>query len=397
MNHSGQFLARIGAAGMAFWMLFALTGCQAPRSNQIPSWWQDPHRHDDQFLYFKAEGVSSRSYEQAREEARKILQTKLSEYILADQEMVKRQQADLADFPLPELDVSFRDDEGRLAGTYHVWLLGRFPRSEYEAIRLRLEKGRKLGEAWARAQSALNRQQAAEAEKLLLTIIKVYDSALRPSFAAEEAKLALAGLYLGQQRGLKARQWIEDVQASTTDPAWRARANELLGQVPAISLKDAFESKRVGLYGCARTNGKTAFDSRLTQELGTRLAKDGIQTVVRSSLIPLTEGFDDGALKQIAAALHAQKADVALVLLLDIDTSKTGVRVAIPGTDATTTALDAKLTYFVVRTSDGCVLAADNTAGQSSGWAGMINAILTHRRHLPSYAAAIAEGLGQVE
>lgn len=375
-------------------MLCLLPGCQAPRSSQIPSWWQDPHRHDNQHLYFKAEGVSSRSYEQARAEAREILRGKLSKFILDDLADARLSPDGLNAFPLQELDVSFGDEEGRIGGYYHVWLLGLFPRSEYDLIRQRLEKGRTLGRAWAKAQSALNREQAAEAEKWLLAIIKAYDSALRPSFAAEEVKLALAGLYLGQRRGLKARQWIEDVQASTTDSAWRARANELLGQVPEVSLKDAFEDKRVGIYCCARTDGKMATDPLLAQELETRLAKDGVLTVGHSGLIPAaTDSLDAMSLKRIAATLRAQKADVAFVLVLDIDT--TGVPVKVPGAEIAVKPWGAKLTYHVVRTSDGKILASESTVGSANVRPGLVNAILTLPRHLPRHAAGIAEGLGQ--
>ena len=394
----GMFSRRGRAAILALGLLSLLPGCQAPRSRQIPSWWQDPHQHDGQHLYFKAEGVSSRSYEQARNEAHEILRGKLSEYILADLADARLAQNSLEMFPLQELDAAFRDEEGRLDGSYHVWLLGRFPRSEYELIRQRLEKGRKLGEAWAAAQSAIHRGQSAEAEKLLLAIIQAYDQALRPSFAVEEAKLALAGIYLGQRRGLRARQWLADVQGSTTDPVWRTRAGELLNQVPGISLKDAFEDKKVGIYCCARTDGQMAADPLLAQELEGRLAKEGVLAVVRSGLIPAATGSFDGAvLKQIAAKLGAQGADVVLVLSLDIDTTKTGVQVAIPGTEATTDAMDAKLVYYVVRASDGQLLASDSTKGFSNARPGLLNVILTHPRHLPNHAAAIAAGLGQTE
>lgn len=106
------------------------------------------------------------------------------------------------------------------------------------------------------------------------------------------------------------------------------------------------------------------------------------------------DGFDDAAIKRIAAASAAQKADAALVILLDIDTTKMGTKIEIPGTSDTTDALDAKLAYFVIRASDGLVLASDSTVGLSSARTGMLNTILTHRRHLPSHAPAIAEGLG---
>ncbi len=273
-------------------------------------------------------------------------------------------------------------------------MLGRYPRSEYNRIRERLEIGIRLESQWREAQSAANRQQIAAEEGLLLGIVQSYDEALRTSFALEAVKLELAGLYLKQNRGLKARQWIVDVKKSTLDRDWRSRAEELAGQLPAFSLKDAFEGRTAGIYCCVREDGKFAIDSRLTQELNVRLVKAGVRTVALHDLIQTgRDGFDDAAMKRIAAVFMSQKADAALVILLDIDASKTGEQVEIPGTVDTADALDAKLSYFVIRVSDGLVLASDSTEGLSNARTGMLNTILTHRRHLPSHAPAIADGL----
>lgn len=389
------FGAGIFLAILTGWLCAGVTGCQSTRSSQVPSWWDRPHKHDAQHLYFTAEGISTRTYEDARQEAREMLRTKLTEYILSDMASTSPIGNGGPEFSLKELDASYGDEEGRIGRAYHVWLMGRYPVEEYNLIRDRLEKGKKLGEVWEKAQSAANRQQFSEAERLLQGIIQRYDSALRVSFDLEEVKLALASVYLKQGRGLKARQWIVDVQNSTQVSIWRIRANELFNQLPAISLKDAFEGKRIGIYACVRSNGETEFDLGLTQEIEVRLAKDGMRTSDCSKLKP-PQRFDNKSVAQMARAIGAQKADVAFVILLDIDTSKTGAKVSIPGTAATTMAMDAKMTYFVVRLSDGLVMASDSTSGLSSAKAGMVNAILTHRRHLPNYAPVIAAGLGEL-
>ncbi len=373
-------------------IIMGLSGCNSARSSQIPSWWNNPHQHDEMYLYFTAEGTSAKSYEDARKMAQESVKSKLVEYILSDIVSSESHHLLSAELTLHGLDTSYGDDEGRVGGIFHVWLMGRYPIAEYKMVRMRLEKGQKLLEVWGKAQSAVNRQQYKEAEILLLSVIKHYDSALRVSFDLEEVKLALAGTYLKQDKGLKARHWIVDVQNSTQMSIWRNRANELFSQLPAISLKDAFDGQGVGIYACIRSNGEIAIDADLMRELEVRLAKDGMQTSNCLKIVP-TSGFDHAAFASIAESLATQNATVAFVLLLDIDPSKTGAKVPIPGTDATTDALDAKLTYFIVRTVDGHVLASDSTLGLSSAKAGMVNTILTHRRHLPNYAPVIADGL----
>lgn len=382
----------VGIALLSVWLVAAVSGCQSTRNSQVPDWWDNPHQHDDQNLYFTAEGISSRSYEDARQQARGVLRTKLAEYIFADTEYSAVNGDSKTEVALRELDASYGDEEGRIGGRYHVWLMGRYPRAQYEVIRMRLDKARELSRAWEQAQSAINREQYGEAEKLLLATIGQYDTALQVPFDLEEVKLALAGSYLKQERNLKARHWIVDVQSGTQDPAWRFRANNMLAQLPPFSLKDAFEGQRVGLYACVRTEGEISIDQELVSLLETRMAMSAIQTHVCSNQIAALR-FDEGSLKQISTVLAAQNVDAAFVLVLDIDASKSGAQVDIPETNGLAYAPDAKLTYFVIRTSDGRILASDSTLGLSGAKRGMVNTILTHRRHLPTHAQTIADGL----
>lgn len=375
--------------------LIGLSGCISTRDSQVPSWWANPHKHDDWYLYFTAEGISAKSYEDARLVARESIKSKLVEYILTDMGATNSHCQCANVLALHELDTSYGDNEGWVGGTYHVWLMGRYPVSEYVPIRDRIEKGQKLEKAWAKTQSAINRQQYDEAEDLSQAIIAEYDNILCAPFDLEAVKLALAGVYMQQGRGLKARHWITDVQKCTQDRTWRIRANELFAQLPEISPRDAFEGHMVGISCWTRTDRKIESDLLLEQELHDRLVQSGIQTVVRSKPIP--DGrcvFDDAAIKRIAEAFEIEKAEVVFLLILDTDYVSPEVQNGILGTNTAAEALDAKLTYFVVRTTDGLVLASDSTVGFSRARAAMLNTILTHRRHLPSYASAIAKNLG---
>jgi hypothetical protein len=175
---------------------------------------------------------------------------------------------------------------------------------------------------------------------------------------------------------------------------WRKRVDVLASQLPPVSLRDAFEGQTVGIYCGKRKDGQFSINLDLIQELNARLAKDGIRALaVRELFQAGGSAIDDSAIKRIAANVHNQKADVLLLVLCDIDSAKTGKKIDIPGSTAQTDAYDARLTYWVVRTHDSRVLASDSTVGFSNTPAGMLNTILTHRRHLPSYAPTIAEAL----
>ncbi len=380
------------ALGLVAWALGG-GGCVSTRESQLPSWWTDPHRHDRQHLYFIAEGQSPYSHEAARQQAREILKEKLAEYVSANLGPAAARD----DVWFQAYDTAFADREGQVPGTYYVWLEGRYPVAEYEQIRTRLDRGRKLAEAWGEAQSFAHRRQYGEAERGMKAILGRYDSGLRVPFDAEEVKLALAELYLHQDRGLKARQWIEDVRRSTADSRWRARADELFAQLKPVSVRDAFEGKTVGIYCVALTQGQPHLDPESTRRLGERLATSEIRTMAVRALMHSGGGGMDMETAESVAKTLAPQADVLLALCHEVDRDKTGRQMSIPFTDATAELPDAVLSYWVVRTADGQLLATGSTQGWSrDGVGGMLNAILTHRDHLPKQAPKIAEGLGNV-
>lgn len=377
--------------------LSGLLGCATTGSHSSePAWWADPQKHGSQYLFFKAKGESTRSLEAARQDAFRSIQSQIAQYVLAEVRVASAtDNATSVESAVALREVeSFREDEGREGGRYVVWMLGRYPRAEYDRIRERLKLGIELEEKWRKAQSAVNRQEYIAAEPILVDIVGTYDKALRTSFEVEAAKLKLAELYLKQNRGLKARQWIEDVINSATDPSGRKRALALKAQLPPVSLRDAFEGRRLVIVCQTLRDGKAAQGIPLNQELNTRLARESIATVMMPESAQTTPPVVDLAyIRLLAATAKTAGADALLLIRMDIDSSKTGRTFTVPGSDARSEMLDAKLTYWIVRAHDGHVLASDSTTGYSRNPVALLHTILTHRRHLPAHAPAIIEGL----
>jgi len=378
----------------------ALAGCVAPDAETFrPTWWDNPHKHDSDHLYFKSEGKSEVGLEQARQEALKEVKAQVAEYI-CDEVKVQRDDSVLrAVFKsnsmaeLRGVEV-FDEADMRSGGVWTVWMLGRYPRSEYDRVRQKMERGTHLEHLWREAQSAVNMQKEGDAEKLLLEVIHSYDQALNMSFAVDAAKLALAGVYVKQNRIMRARQWIGDVQNGATDDVWRRRADELIAMLPAPSVGDAFDGKTVGIYCSVRKDGVAAPDLALTQDLNARLLKEQVKTVQPpDGGILCRDIFDADAAKVFSDAFRPLHADAVLVVVLDVDTRKTGTKVEIPFSNEKVDALDATLRYLVIRVSDGVVLASDGTSGYSTNGTYLMTVIMTHPRHLPKYASLIAAGL----
>lgn len=376
-----------------------LSGCATltPR-NETPGWFTSPRRHDSSHLYFPAKSEGAPSIQQARLDALTSIKTQIAKYIYSEVRVGEGDHISgspiMGSVDLHEVE-PFAVHHARVAGQWTVWMLGRYPRSEYERIRDRLEVGVALETKWREAQSAINRQQFKEGERLLSEILDSYDKALRVSFNLEAVKLELAQIYLNQNRGLRARQWIADVQKTSPLAAWRSKADLLAGQVPPVSLGDAFDGQTVGIYSATKKDGPVTFDSGLAQELSARLAQHGIQTVLpQQSVIGSKQIIDTEATERVVSMLQSLSADVVILLLLEVDSSKTGKKVRIPGSTSYVNELDARLTYWIIRASDGLLLASDSTSGFSHSPRRLLTTVLTHRRHLPQHAPAIAEGLG---
>lgn len=378
----------------------ALAGCVSPDAETFrPTWWDNPHKHDAEYLYFKAEGRSTVGLEKARQETLKEVKAQVAEYI-CDEVKVQRDDSELrAVFKsksmaeLRGVEV-FDESDTRSGGSWTVWMLGRYPRPEYNRIRQKMEIGTHLEHLWREAQSAVNMQEESSAEKLLLEVIHTYDQALNVSFALEAVKLQLAGVYVKQNRCMKARQWIGDVQSSAADGIWRRRADDLIAKLPVPTVRDAFDGKTVGIYCSVRKDGVASPDLSLAQELNALLLKEQVKTVQSPDSGMLGRDlFDTGAARVFSDAFAPLHADAVLVVVLDVDTRKTGTKVAIPFSNEKVDALDAALRYLVIRVSDGVVLASDSTSGYSTNGTYLMTVILTHPRHLPKYAPLIATGL----
>ncbi len=375
-----------------------LQGCATTTLGPVPpSWWSDPRPHDAQHLYFKAHG-QRHSLEDARRAAMRSIRAQIAEYIFTEvrvQNMAEQTRISVESFvSLSEVE-SFREDDTRHSGAWNVWILGRYPQSEYQRIRKRLALGVRLEQQWSEAQSAINRQQLATAEPILLSIINEYDKALRPSFDLESVKIELASLYLKQNRAGPARQWIRDVKKSARDSKWARKAEVIERQLPAISYAEAFDEKKIGILAMSRTDGPITADARLTADATMRFNRDGVQTTPRPDTLKIgLNVIDASVIRRVANAFTAAGADAVFMLLFEIDPDKTDATIRIPLSEERTAALDAKLQYWVIRASDAQVMASGSTPGRSEQRTGLLNAILTHRRHMPHHAPAIAEALG---
>lgn len=255
-------------------------GSLSARNCQPPSWWFSPRKHDAGHLYFTAQSTNFRSHEDASSKARGEVRSKLIEYISAKRVDFKNSLQITSEFLLKdphgdrdEVIAYIRDYE--IDGTRPV-------------LRVMLEN------KWRDAQSLINRQQFTDGEWFLIAIIHSCGKALRVSFELEAVKLELGTLYQKQNSSLRARHLITDVQKTTVLPELRRRADVMVAQTPSVSLGDSFEGLIVGLYCGRRTDDVLIFDSDLSHKLNTRLAQQGIRTVVtRSSALANIQVLDD--------------------------------------------------------------------------------------------------------
>jgi hypothetical protein len=395
-------LLRTAANGfvLSLWMTCVAAGCMSySGDDESPTWWDNPHKHDAEHLYFKAKGEGT-TVEDARQNAFKSIQTQVSEYVSTQIHIASGAGgAAKTDFG-SRLDLraveSYDEKEAQNRGGWSVWMLGRYPRAEYESVKRRLEVADQLERQWNEARSAIDRQSYSEAEEALLRILDHYDSASGLSFMRENVKLELARLCIGSERILRARQWLMDVLNSGVDKNVRIRAESLLAQLPQATVGDAFQGRKVALGCMVRRDGKSSPVPMFEQEFCARLAKERVET------LPLfrinAEGrdpFDGATIRDWASAARSQGADALFLILLDVDSSRTGQKIDIPFSNAKGDALDAQLRYSIVRAADGKVLAADMTSGYASNPSHMLTVILTHQRHLPKYAAQVASGLSK--
>lgn len=382
------------ACVLATWILVGLpSGTYA----DPPSWWKNPHQHDESHLYFKAKGESAVSEQEARNDALNSVKTQVAEYIQSTVAPDSPFGSVSSRFDLHEVEVFGEEPQRSGMGRWIVYILGRYPRSEYDKIREKIELADLLGRDWTAAQSALNQGALAQAEPLLRQIISKYDQALAPSFALEDVKLKLAGLYLKREPPsvLEARKWIQDVRKSTSETGWRQQAEGMERNLTPISLYDAFGQKKVGLLCCVRDAKPIRNSTELLTEAVSRLAGAGVATIrLEPDDIAQAAGlFSAGSVGPLVTQAKADGAEAVLAILLVVDPAKTGEKVTVFD-DVQMETRDATVYYRVIRVSDGQVLCADKTQGYSrSGPKSLLNTVFTYRNHLPKYAATIAESL----
>ena len=141
-------------------------------------------------------------------------------------------------------------------------------------------------------------------------------------------KLALAGLYrkLDPPAILEARKWIQDVRHTTPEPGWRRQAEDMERALPAISLRDAFGPRKVGLFCVIRNAEPVRVAPELMTEAVARLARDGVEAVrlEPADLAAAAALFEGGGAVPLLAAARAVGADAVLAILVAIDPAKTG-------------------------------------------------------------------------
>jgi hypothetical protein len=344
-----------------------------------PGWWSYPRRHDEEHLYFKAKGESAESEQAARRDALAGIQWLLKEYIEASGPVGTGTK-------MHGVDVYTETSERQLGGKWIVYMLGRFPMAEYEKIRGRFESAEALRENWALAQSELARDEFSKAEARLKSIIYSYDQTLIPGFALESVKLALAGLYrkLDPPAVLEARKWIRDVQHTTPEPGWRRQAEDMERDLPAISLRDAFGPRKVGLFCVIRDARPVRASMEFMTEAAARLARDGVEAVRLDpeDVLGAAALFEGGGTGPLVSAARAAGAKAVLAILVAIDPAKTGRKIEVfDGVQMD--ALDATTYYYVIRVADGQILCSDKTLNvSSSGVSKLLSPVFAHRNHL---------------
>jgi hypothetical protein len=362
-----------------------------------PTWWDNPHQHDEWHLYFKAKGESAVSEQEAWNNALSGVRKLVAEYIQTSVAMDSLYGNISNRFDLHEIEV--RDDPvcRSTLGQWTVYMLARYPRSEYDKIREKIELADQLHRDWAAAQSALNQDDLTQADSLLKKIIAGYDQALSPLFAIEDVKLKLAGLYLKQNPPsvLEARKWIQDVLKSTSKTEWRQQAEEMGRTLPPITLHDAFGNRKVGLFCCIRDAQPARLSPELLEEAAARLAGSSVATVrlIPKDVAQAADLFNAGSAAPLIASAKAAGAEAVLAILLVVDPAQTGQKVDVfDGVQRE--AWDATVYYMVLRVLDGQLVCADKTLGCSHfGAKSLLNPVFAHRNHLPKYAPTIAESL----
>ena len=374
-------------------VLMAGTACGACAP---PYWWSDPHQHDRDDLYFKAKGQSVVSEQEARNDAMGSIKEQLSGYIRSHVAPDGSVGEAASDFDLHEVE-SFREKSCResLPGRWTVFMLGRYPRAEYNKIREKIALAEKLQRQWAVAQSELNRGETPKAEIRLRWIIGNYDQALLPTFALEQAKLELARLYLKQSPPsvLKARKWIEDVNKSTGEKPWREQAEELGRNLPPITLHDAFGDRKVGVFCYVRDAEPIRASSELAELASIQFAAARVDHVPMASRNLGLEAavFSGGEPEALLARARESGIDAVFAALLEIDPAKTGREEVIDG-DILFPLGDATVYYAVLRVADGQLACFGQFHGHSSdGAKRLLASVFNHPNHLPKYIAAIAE------
>lgn len=359
-----------------------------------PPWFDNPNPEYKDDLYFVARASSQESHEDARQQAQRSIRIQIAERI-ATRVKVGSEASTVMDSEAEIRNVSIRDEEYiRTKTEWIVWMMCAYPKKEYQAIMGQIDLGRELIRSWSSARSAIDREEFADAESQLLAIIDSYERAGHLPFKRDSVKLELVRLYSKQGRAMKAWQWLRDVENNTSDSDIKKQAATLVISLPKPTARDAFEGKSVALYCFTQKEGMVEQDIRLEQSFNAHFLRSGVKAAPITTVVPPVHGLQDEPwCVKAASAANTVSADAVLAVLLVIDTKKTGQMVDIPFSNAKMPALDARVTYAVIRVEDNVIITGGSTSGISDNIDALVNVIMTHRDHLPQKAIAINQAL----
>jgi len=363
-----------------------------------PAWWNDPIKEDAANYFFAASGSSEAGPDAALD---------LAQRNALDQIVARLGGAVGAEAARDSLRASIRNwtlhakAEARDGRAYHLWIVVRYPRAEYDNLLAKIQRGQALGIVWAQARSDVNAQRYREAVPSLTRILREYEFTLAAPFELEEAKLLLGDAGLKQSDPLEARRWYEQVRDLSPSERWKAAAAEKLAQLPAAPLcwplNDRWGGRKVGL--CCRIRDEQGnrrygdLVSALTRDLGAARL-DALDITDDPAAANLDGDWLRG--NQAARVESARRHSAGLVLIVQVETDGLrgastrevmGMPVALP---------DTTVRFAVLRASDGSVHYSgqfrDRAAGtERSAFAERVASLL-ERKYLVPECPALGAG-----
>jgi len=342
------------------------TGSRFTESRDIPGWWrnQRPTNEPGQpYLYFYAKGESTRTEQDARDQARASIRQQVAEYILS-RFMIEGSDGERRTSFGPQIDVKQVEISGdtaiKSAGRWTAYMCGRYPRSEYDTVVGLLDLGMSLDNTYRSAKSHYHQGLYQVVIRALESDVARHADTPFVEHDIEAAKILLGDAWLASKVPLsaaKARQCYEDVLSTSFSAAWKSTAEERIKKLPdpprLWMVRNRFGGRSTGLV-CLQNAGK---GWKPYQDLSMTLDQDCREVLLPTE--PLTGLISNadasavfaGNVQSLVRAGHQRRAEVVLALLVSTDPAKRGQRTVAYGVERD--AIDSTIRFFVVRVSDG--------------------------------------------